>query len=85
MTAETKRSQWTSTKTKLKSRFRALSAESLEAFKGNLGLLSAKLQSVYGYAKAGADREYSGFKATVHSATEPKKTKNQRRSVATKH
>lgn len=73
MNTETIKSDWTKIKGKIKERFGKLTDESIESLKGNLDLLSAKLQSVYGYAKEQADREYSGFKASLHAATEPGK------------
>lgn len=73
MNTETLRSDWTEFNSKIKARFGKLTDESIESLKGNVDLLSAKLQSVYGYAKEQADKECAGFKATIHAATEPEK------------
>lgn len=58
---------WTILKGKIKTRFGKLSEDSIESMKGNLDLLSDKLQSTYGYAKDQADKEFSSFKATIHN------------------
>ena len=74
MHTETTRNDWNEMKGKIKAQFGKLTDESIESLKGNLGLLSEKLQHVYGYAKDKADVEYAGFKAKLHAATEPEKT-----------
>jgi uncharacterized protein YjbJ (UPF0337 family) len=70
---ESTKSDWNEIKGKLKGRFGKLTDETIESMKGSLDTLSAKLQSAYGYAKEQADKEYSSFKATLHTATEPEK------------
>ncbi len=64
---------WTEIKGKIKAKFEKLSDETIDSMKGNLDLLSAKLQSAYGYAREQADKEFQTFKATLHQATEPLK------------
>lgn len=71
-------SDWNSVKTKIKSRFSKLTDDNIDSLKGSLDLLSDKLQSVYGYAKAKADSELESFKGSLHDLkakidTEPKK------------
>lgn len=73
MHTESTSKDWNEMKGKIKARFGKLTDESIESLKDNLGLLSEKLQHVYGYAKEKADAEYAGFKAKLHAATEPEK------------
>jgi uncharacterized protein YjbJ (UPF0337 family) len=73
MNIDTIKSDWSEIRGKIKSRFGKLSDESIDALKDNMELLSSKLQSGYGYAKEHADKEFEGFKASLHSATEPSK------------
>jgi uncharacterized protein YjbJ (UPF0337 family) len=76
MNTEVTKSDWTEIKTKIKARFDKLTDEHLEAMHENVDRLSAKLQSVYGYAKEHADKEIASFKASLHAATEPEKKPN---------
>ena len=69
------KTEWTKMKRLLKAKFEKLNDESIEAAKGNLELLSGKLQTVYGYAKEQAEKELASFKASVHAATQPPKAK----------
>ena len=64
-------SDWTEMRAKIKARFGKLTDDSVDSLKGNLDQLASKLQSVYGYAKEQADREFASFKASIHAATEP--------------
>ncbi len=66
MNTGTKKSDWDDVKGKIKLRFEKLTDESIESVKGNLDLLSEKLQTAYGYAKENAERELKGFKDSLH-------------------
>jgi uncharacterized protein YjbJ (UPF0337 family) len=66
---------WMGIKSKIKTRFAKLSDESIDSVKGNLDLLSGKIQSAYGYAREQADKEIQSFRASLHEATEPTKQK----------
>ena len=67
MTTSTTSDNWTSTKAKLKHKFDKFTDENLDAFKDSMDGLSAKLQSVYGYAKDRADKEVADFKSANQS------------------
>lgn len=56
---------WDQTKSKIKAHFGKLTDENIESTKGNLDLLSPKLQSAYGYAREQADKELTSFRATL--------------------
>jgi uncharacterized protein YjbJ (UPF0337 family) len=73
METQTVKSNWLDVKGKIKARFDKLSDETIESVKGNLDLLSSKLQSTYGYAKEQAEKEFAGFKESLHTATAPEK------------
>ncbi len=68
---ETIKRDWNEVKGKLKMRFGKLTDESVESLKGNLDLLSSKLQSVYGYAREQADKELAKFKASLETIVLP--------------
>jgi uncharacterized protein YjbJ (UPF0337 family) len=70
MYTNTVKGDWEQVKGKIKHRFGRLTDDAIESMKGNLDLLSGKLQSTYGYAKDQADREFESFKATIHTAAE---------------
>ena len=67
MTNSTNSDTWTSTKAKLKHKFDKFTDENLDSFKDNMDGLSAKLQSVYGYAKERAEKEVADFKSANQS------------------
>ncbi|MBP6218086.1 MAG: hypothetical protein KA436_05835 [Oligoflexales bacterium] len=70
---EAVKSDWTETRGKIKAKFGRLSDEAIDSLKGNLDLLSAKLQSVYGYAKEKADSELVALKGSMRTAAVPMK------------
>lgn len=70
--------RWDQTKSLIKARFGKLTDSNIESVKSNLDLLSGKLQSVYGYAKEQAEREYKGFKATLPGADVPTEAKGSK-------
>ncbi len=71
--SEVIKDDWTLLKGQIKTRFGKLTDESIDSMKGNMDLLSAKLQKVYGYAREQAHKEVTNFKASLHAATEPVK------------
>lgn len=73
MNTETTKCDWSELKGKIKARFGKLTEESIDSAKGNLDLLTSKLQSAYGYAKDQAEKELLGFKATLHAETAAEK------------
>lgn len=73
MSTPTTKGDWSEIKVLLKARFEKLTDDTIDSLKGNLDQLSGKLQSVYGYAREQADKEFEGFKASLHETTEPKK------------
>jgi len=64
---------WAELKTRIKAKFEKLSDESIASMKGNLDLLSSKLQAAYGYAREHADKEFQTFKALLTDFVEPTK------------
>jgi uncharacterized protein YjbJ (UPF0337 family) len=68
MNTEKTKSNWLEVKNKLKIRFEKLTDDSIETAKGNLDLLSEKLQAAYGYAKENADKEIKNFKTSLEEA-----------------
>lgn len=70
---ENKKTDWTHLRSQIKARFGKLTDESIDSAKENLDLLTLKLQSAYGYAREQAEKELSGFKATLlNTGPEPK-------------
>ncbi len=65
-TPETTKENWSELKGKIKARFSKLSDDSIESAKGNLEMLTDKLQDAYGYAKEQASKELAGFKSSLH-------------------
>ncbi|MBI3544339.1 MAG: CsbD family protein [Deltaproteobacteria bacterium] len=70
MNKNTVQGNWSEVKGKIKATWSKFSDDEIEAFKGNLELLSGKIQKTYGYAQERAEREYQAFKAAL---TEPAK------------
>jgi uncharacterized protein YjbJ (UPF0337 family) len=56
---------WASVKSKIKHKWKKIAEEDLESMKGNLDMLSDKLQSVYSYPKTKADKEVRDFKEII--------------------
>lgn len=56
---------WSDTKAKIKMKWNKLSDKDVEDFKKGLGQIPARLQSVYGYSKDVADREFKEFQQSL--------------------
>lgn len=72
MENQTIKNDWDEVKGKIKARFNKLNDDAIESVKGNLELLTGKLQGAYGYAKEQAEKELNSFKESLHAATAPK-------------
>jgi uncharacterized protein YjbJ (UPF0337 family) len=67
---------WTELRTKIKAKWDKFVDTDLESFKGNMHLISEKVQKVYGVTKDKAEQEYADFKKTLEpKATVAEKTK----------
>lgn len=56
---------WDTVKSKIKHKWKKIDEVDLDEMKGNLEMLSDKLQSIYSYPKSKADKEASEFKASL--------------------
>ena len=56
---------WTSVTNKIKHKWKKFEDSDIESMKGNLDMLSDKLQSLYSYPKTKADSEMKEFRATL--------------------
>ncbi|MGE4130774.1 MAG: hypothetical protein AB7F86_04005 [Bdellovibrionales bacterium] len=57
--------EWTDIKGKIKQKWDKLVDTDIDGFKGNMHLISEKLQKTYGYTKDKAEQEYTEFKKTL--------------------
>lgn len=62
---------WTEMKGKIKQKWNKFVDVDVDGFKGNLNLISEKLQKTYGYTKDKADQEYSEFKKSLKPIETP--------------
>lgn len=62
MTTDKATTEWSELKGKIKTKWSKLIDTDIDGFKGNLDLISAKIQKAYGYTKDVADQEYKDFK-----------------------
>ena len=76
MTEDNTQKDWTELKGKIKSKWIKFVDADVEAFKGNLHLITEKVQKVYGITKDKAEQEYADFKKTLEAkpneTTKPK-------------
>lgn len=78
MTTDQTKVGWPEVKDKIKQKWDKLVDVDVDGFKGNMHLISEKLQKVYGYTKDKADQEYSEFKKTLEHITTPPPTVSTR-------
>jgi uncharacterized protein YjbJ (UPF0337 family) len=75
MSNELIQASWIEIKRRIQAKWGKLSNSEIESLKDNIDGLSKKLQKVYGYAKAQAEREYHEFRITLrpikHSVGNP--------------
>lgn len=57
--------EWPEIRGKIKQKWDKLVDIDVDGFKGNMHLISEKLQKAYGYTKDKADQEYAEFKKTL--------------------
>lgn len=60
---------WTDLKGKIKSKWSKLADADVDSFKGNLHLITDKVQAAYGYTKDMAQQEYNDFKKSLEPKT----------------
>ena len=72
MSTNSIQSDWTNIKAKIKTKWDKFSDKEIDGFKDNLESLSTKIQSVYGYAKDQAEKEYKEFKTSIANFTSEK-------------
>lgn len=65
MGTEQTAAEWTEIKGKIKSKWSKFGEAELESFKGNMDLISEKMQKSYGFTKDKAEQEYQDFKKTL--------------------
>jgi uncharacterized protein YjbJ (UPF0337 family) len=70
MNTDIAQGSWTEIKGKIKSKWAKFTDHDIDELKGNLEMISGKIQKTYGFAKDKADQEFSDFKKTL----EPKKS-----------
>jgi uncharacterized protein YjbJ (UPF0337 family) len=57
--------EWTELKGKITAKWNKLVDADVESFKGNMDLISGKIQTAYGYTKDKAEQEYKDFKKSL--------------------
>jgi hypothetical protein len=67
-TEQNTKTDWATTSSRIQAKFSKLSREHVESLKDNMGQLSQKLQTAYGYPKEQADRESETFKTSLNSS-----------------
>lgn len=65
MGTEKTAAEWTEIKEKIKSKWSKFGEAELESFKGNMDLITEKMQKSYGFTKDKAEQEYKDFKKTL--------------------
>lgn len=65
MTTDKATTDWNEIKGKIKSKWGKFADAEVDSFKGNMDLISEKIQKVYGYTKDKAEQEYKDFKKTL--------------------
>lgn len=68
MSADKATTEWNETKSKIKSKWSKLADVDVDSFKGNMDLITEKIQKAYGYTKDKAEQEYKDFKKTLEPA-----------------
>jgi len=63
--------EWSEIRGKIKQKWDKLVDIDVDAVKGNMHLISEKLQKAYGYTKDKAEQEYTDFKKTLAPAVTP--------------
>lgn len=63
--------EWTEIRGLIKQKWSKLAEADIEGLKGNMSLISDKLQKLYGYTKDKAEQEYTDFKKTLEPAVAP--------------
>lgn len=69
MATEQTAAEWTEIKGKIKSKWGKFGEAELESFKGNMDLITEKMQKSYGFTKDKAEQEYQDFKKTLEPVT----------------
>jgi uncharacterized protein YjbJ (UPF0337 family) len=65
MTIDKAQNEWTELKGKIKARWSKFADTDVESFKGNMHLISDKIQKAYGYTKDKAEQEYKEFTTSL--------------------
>lgn len=60
------KTEWKDVKGKIKTKWSKLNDSDIDAFKDNMHLVAAKVQTVYGISKDKAEQEYTEFKKTIN-------------------
>jgi uncharacterized protein YjbJ (UPF0337 family) len=68
MNTDSTSAEWTDIKGKIKAKWNKLGDKDFEGLKGNMDLISERLQTAYGYTKDKAEQEYKDFKKTLEPA-----------------
>jgi uncharacterized protein YjbJ (UPF0337 family) len=63
--------QWPEIRGKIKQKWNKFADTDVDGFKGNMQLISEKLQKTYGYTKDKADQESSEFQKTLAPTVTP--------------
>lgn len=71
--------EWSTLKSKIKSKWDKLNDMEIEKFKEKIDTISEKIQQVYGYTKDEAEKHYKDFKESISKSTIKKPiAKNQK-------
>jgi len=68
MSTDKPKAEWTDIKDQIKLKWSKFGDIEIEAFKGNLDLITEKIQKAYGYTKDKAEQEYKDFKTSLEPA-----------------
>jgi uncharacterized protein YjbJ (UPF0337 family) len=73
MSTETAQKEWTELKGKIKTKWDKLVETDLEKFRGNMHLVAARVQNLYGITKDKAEQEYKDFQTSLQAKPEQAK------------
>ena len=71
MNSDMNQGKWGEIKNMIQAKWGKFSVAEIDSLKGNIDELATKLQDVYGYARAHAEREYHEFRLSLRPILQP--------------
>ena len=68
MSEDKAQTDWTALKGKIKTKWSKLADADVDSFKGNMHLITEKIQKTYGLTKDKAEQEYKDFNKSIEPA-----------------